>query len=32
MNPTNQFSDLLALMARLRTDCPWDAKQTNDSL
>ena len=32
MNPTNQFSDLLALMARLRTDCPWDKKQTNDSL
>lgn len=32
MIPTNQFSDLLALMARLRTDCPWDAKQTNQSL
>lgn len=32
MIPTNQFSDLLALMARLRTDCPWDKKQTNDSL
>lgn len=32
MNPTNQFADLLTLMARLRTDCPWDAKQTNASL
>ncbi|MDO4441073.1 MAG: nucleoside triphosphate pyrophosphohydrolase [Moraxella sp.] len=32
MTPTNQFSDLIALMARLRTDCPWDAKQTNQSL
>lgn len=32
MTPTNQFSDLVALMARLRSDCPWDAKQTNDSL
>ncbi|MDO4896768.1 MAG: nucleoside triphosphate pyrophosphohydrolase [Moraxella sp.] len=32
MTPTDQFSDLLALMARLRTDCPWDAKQTNVSL
>lgn len=32
MKPTHHFSDLLALMARLRTDCPWDAKQTNDSL
>ncbi|MFB6348632.1 nucleoside triphosphate pyrophosphohydrolase [Moraxella sp. ZJ142] len=32
MTPTDQFSDLLKLMARLRSDCPWDAKQTNDSL
>lgn len=32
MTPTANFSDLLKLMARLRTDCPWDAKQTNDSL
>lgn len=32
MQPTDQFSDLLALMARLRSDCPWDAKQTNQSL
>ncbi|MGO3219435.1 MAG: nucleoside triphosphate pyrophosphohydrolase, partial [Psychrobacter celer] len=24
--------DLLALMARLRADCPWDKKQTNHSL
>lgn len=32
MNPTANFADLLTLMARLRTDCPWDKKQTNDSL
>ena len=32
MTPTPHFSDLLALMARLRSDCPWDAKQTNYSL
>lgn len=32
MTPTPHFSDLLALMARLRSDCPWDAKQTNHSL
>ncbi|MCL1623855.1 nucleoside triphosphate pyrophosphohydrolase [Moraxella sp. Tifton1] len=32
MTPTDQFSDLLQLMARLRKDCPWDAKQTNQSL
>lgn len=30
--PTNQFDDLLRLMAILRTKCPWDKKQTNDSL
>lgn len=30
--PTPHLSDLIALMARLRQDCPWDAKQTNDSL
>ncbi len=30
--PTPQLSDLITLMARLRSDCPWDAKQTNDSL
>lgn len=32
MNSTANFADLLTLMARLRTDCPWDKKQTNDSL
>ena len=32
MTPTNQFADLLTLMARLRNDCPWDHKQTNHSL
>ena len=32
MTPTPHFDDLLTLMARLRSDCPWDAKQTNHSL
>ncbi len=32
MTPSKDFDDLLALMARLRQDCPWDAKQTNQSL
>lgn len=35
LNPplaTGEMSDLLALMARLRADCPWDIKQTNKSL
>lgn len=32
MTPTTNFADLLTLMARLRTDCPWDKKQTNHSL
>lgn len=29
---TAELADLLALMARLRADCPWDIKQTNHSL
>ena len=29
---SGELSDLLALMARLRADCPWDKKQTNHSL
>ncbi|MGP5648899.1 nucleoside triphosphate pyrophosphohydrolase [Psychrobacter celer] len=29
---TGQIDDLLALIARLRADCPWDKKQTNHSL
>ncbi len=29
---SGQLDDLLALMARLRADCPWDKKQTNHSL
>lgn len=32
LQPTFSFFDLLNLMVRLRTDCPWDRKQTNDSL
>ena len=30
--PSGSLDDLLALMARLRADCPWDKKQTNHSL
>lgn len=29
---SGQLDDLLALMARLRADCPWDKKQNNHSL
>lgn len=29
---SGQLEDLLALMARLRADCPWDKKQSNHSL
>ena len=29
---TGELTDLLALMARLRNDCPWDQKQSNHSL
>lgn len=29
---TTDIQDLIALMARLRADCPWDIKQTNHSL
>ncbi|MGO1966116.1 MAG: nucleoside triphosphate pyrophosphohydrolase [Moraxellaceae bacterium] len=29
---SGQLDDLLALMARLRADCPWDRKQSNHSL
>ncbi|MDO5652295.1 MAG: nucleoside triphosphate pyrophosphohydrolase [Moraxella sp.] len=34
MKPTvsGEFEDLLSLMATLRKECPWDAKQSNDSL
>lgn len=32
MTPSRDIADLLDLMARLRSDCPWDAKQTNQSL
>lgn len=32
MTPTPNFSDLITLMARLRDECPWDKKQTNQSL
>ena len=29
---SGELDDLLALMARLRVDCPWDKKQSNHSL
>lgn len=29
---TGNIEDLIALMARLRADCPWDQKQTSHSL
>ena len=29
---TGNLPDLIALMARLRSDCPWDQKQSNHSL
>ncbi len=29
---SGDLDDLLALMARLRSDCPWDKKQSNHSL
>ena len=32
MTPSRHLPDLIALMQRLRTDCPWDAAQTNESL
>lgn len=32
MQATSHFADLLLLMTRLRSDCPWDKKQTNQSL
>lgn len=32
MIPSADFNHLIALMARLRAECPWDKKQTNDSL
>ncbi|MBR9978926.1 MAG: nucleoside triphosphate pyrophosphohydrolase [Bacteroidetes bacterium] len=28
----NTFEDLLAIMRRLRKECPWDREQTNDSI
>ena len=31
-NATDSLDDLLALMARLRAECPWDIKQSNHSL
>lgn len=30
--PSKQFSDLVELVAILRRECPWDRKQTHDSI
>ncbi|WFF38584.1 nucleoside triphosphate pyrophosphohydrolase [Moraxella nasibovis] len=32
MTPSRNFDDLMTLMRTLRTECPWDKKQTNLSL
>ncbi len=32
MNPTEEFERLLQIMHRLRKECPWDRKQTPQSL
>ena len=31
-NALNEFRRLLDIMDRLRLECPWDRKQTNESL
>ena len=28
----NKFSDLVSIIRRLRSECPWDREQTNDSI
>jgi len=30
--PGTRLLDLVAVMSRLRRECPWDAKQTHESL
>lgn len=32
MNPSKKFEDLVNLIAILRKECPWDRKQTHDSI
>lgn len=32
IKPTHSFDDLVTLMAILRKECPWDKKQTHESL
>ena len=32
MKPTDQFSDLVELIQILRKECPWDRKQTHNSI
>ncbi|MDI6402618.1 nucleoside triphosphate pyrophosphohydrolase [Balneolaceae bacterium ANBcel3] len=31
-NPTHSFSDLVEVMSILRRECPWDRKQTHESI
>lgn len=30
--PTDTFDDFIAIVRRLRTDCPWDREQTHESI
>ncbi len=32
MKPTKKFDDLIELVKILRKECPWDRKQTHESL
>lgn len=32
MKPSADFSDFIQLVARLRKECPWDRRQTHDSI
>jgi XTP/dITP diphosphohydrolase len=32
MKPTQSFEDLVSIVERLRKECPWDRKQTHESL
>jgi len=32
MQPTRKFVDLVELVAMLRRECPWDRKQTHESI
>lgn len=32
MEPTNEFKDLVKIVKILRKECPWDRKQTHESI